>query len=107
MAAVSLYGYESVRPGSMRLARLKLDQPVVLAPGDRFVLRQPAPVATIGGGLVLDCYPEPRQRKSATLAWLEQISKSSLPEQLAIRIKRRGTAGIRVGASGSRSRTYD
>ena len=98
MAAVSMYGYESARPGSARLARLKLDEPVILAPGDRFVLRQPSPVATIGGGLVLDCYPEQRQRKSATRAWLEQISKGSLPEQLALRIKRRGTAGIRVAA---------
>ena len=79
MAAVSLYGYESARPGGTRLARLKLDEPMVLAPGDRFVLRQPAPVATIGGGCVLDCHPEPRQRKAATLAWLEQVEQSIPP----------------------------
>jgi len=98
MATIALYGYESARPGTARLARLKLDQPVVLAPGDRFVLRQPAPVATIGGGRVLDCHPEPRQRKSAILAWLEQIGRASLPEQLVLRVKRRGAAGIRLDA---------
>jgi selenocysteine-specific elongation factor len=98
MAHVSLYGYESVRPGTARMARLKLDQPVVLAPGDRFVLRQPAPVATIGGGRVLDCDPQPRQRKAATLAWLEQIGNASLPDQLVLRINRRRVAGIRLPA---------
>jgi selenocysteine-specific elongation factor len=80
------------------LVRLKLDQPIVLAPGDRFVLRQPAPVATIGGGRVLDCTPEPRQRKSVTLAFLEHLRHASIPEQLVLRVKRRGTTGIRVAA---------
>jgi selenocysteine-specific elongation factor len=94
MASVFAYGYETLRPGSSRLARLKLDHPVVLAPGDRFVLRQPAPVATIGGGRVLDCHPEPRLRKAAALAWLEQMRNAAIPNQLALRVKRRGTAGI-------------
>jgi len=98
MARVSLYGYESVRPGSSRLARLKLDELVVLVPGDRFALRQSAPVATIGGGRVLDCYPETRQRKATTLAWLEQVSRATIPEQLVMRVKRRGAAGIRIHA---------
>ncbi len=69
MAGVSIYGYESLQPGAHGMVRLKLDEPVVLAPGDRFVLRHPAPVATIGGGRVLDCHPQPR-RKAETLAWL-------------------------------------
>ena len=98
MATVSLYGYESVGPGSTRLARLKLDQPVVLAPGDRFVLRQPAPVATIGGGRVLDCHPLPRQRKAVALAWLEEVRNAAIPQHLVLRVKRRGTAGIRMQA---------
>ena len=96
MATASVYGYEDVRPGTTALMRIKLDQPVVLSPGDRFVLRQPSPVATIGGGRVLDCTPEPRQRKSATLAFLEQLRRASIPEQLVLLVKRRGTAGIRL-----------
>ena len=42
MASVSLYGYEAVQPGTVRLMRLKLAEPIVLVPGDRFVLRQPS-----------------------------------------------------------------
>jgi selenocysteine-specific elongation factor len=96
MATVSVYGYEDIRPGTTALMRLKLDKPIVLAPGDRFVLRQPAPVATIGGGRILDCTPEPRQRKSATLAFLEHLRHASIPEQLVLRVKCRGTAGIHI-----------
>jgi selenocysteine-specific elongation factor len=98
MARVSLYGYESVRPGSHRMARLKLDVPVVAAAGDRFVLRQSAPVATIGGGRVLDCHPEARRRKAATFAWLQRVSTGSIADQLLMRVVRRGAAGIRVRA---------
>jgi selenocysteine-specific elongation factor len=98
MARVSLYGNESLRPGDARLARVKLDEPVILLPGDRFVLRQPTPVATIGGGRVLDCHPASRQRKSETAAWLEQAGRAAIPEQLVMRVKRRAAAGIRVAA---------
>ena len=96
MATASVYGYEDVRPGTTALMRLKLDEAIVLAPGDRFVLRQPAPVATIGGGRILDCAPELHQRKSATRAFLEQLRPASIPEQLVGRVMRRGTAGIRL-----------
>ncbi len=98
MAGVSIYGYEAVHPGTARIVRLKLDEPIVLAPGDRFVLRHPAPVATIGGGRVLDCHPEPRRRKMETLAWLEQLNRAPVARQLTLRVMRRGVAGIRPDA---------
>jgi selenocysteine-specific elongation factor len=98
MGTVSLYGYESAQPGSAGLARLNLAGPVILVPGDRFVLRQPAPVATIGGGRVLDAHPEPRLRKAQALAWLEQLRTASLPQQLVLRVRRRSTAGLRIDA---------
>lgn len=98
MASVSLYGYESARAGSTRLARLTLARPVGLVPGDRFVLRQPAPVATIGGGRVLDAHPETRQRKADALAWLEKLRSAPLPQQLVLRVTRRNTAGLHIDA---------
>jgi selenocysteine-specific elongation factor len=54
MASVSLYGYEAAQPGTLRLMRLRLAEPIVLVPGDRFVLRQPSSAGTVGGGRVLD-----------------------------------------------------
>ncbi len=98
MATVSLYGYEAVQPGSSRLMRLRLAEPIVLAPGDRFVLRQPSPAGTIGGGRVLDAHPLPRQRKSATQGWLEQLRAASPAAQLSIRVSRRNAGGITLDA---------
>ena len=94
MASVSLYGNEAVKPGSTRLMRLKLASPIVLAPGDRFVLRQPLPAGTIGGGRVLDAHPLQSERRVTTLAWLEKLVHASPAEALALRVRRRGTMGI-------------
>ncbi|MEP6540483.1 MAG: selenocysteine-specific translation elongation factor, partial [Bryobacteraceae bacterium] len=43
--------------GSPRFARLRLREPVLLLPGDRFIVRMFSPVVTIGGGVVLDIAP--------------------------------------------------
>ena len=96
MAAVSLYGNEAVKPGSTKLMRLKLASPIVLAPGDRFVLRQSLPAGTIGGGRVLDAHPSQSERRSTTSLWLEKLVHASPAEALALRVRRRGTMGIAV-----------
>ncbi len=94
LATSSLYGYDSAEPGTHRFMRLRLHKPVVLVPGDRFVLRQSSPPATIGGGRVLDVRPLPNLRKGKCLAWLETLKHASLEEQLRLRVSRRGTAGL-------------
>jgi selenocysteine-specific elongation factor len=96
MATMSMFGYESVRPGSTRIMRIKLEKPIVLLPGDRFVLRQASPAMTIGGGRVLDAHPEIRQRKALTSQWLTELAGASLDKQLLLRVARRGTAGARL-----------
>jgi selenocysteine-specific elongation factor len=93
-ATSSLYGYESAEPGAQRFMRLRLHKPVVLIPGDRFVLRQSSPAATIGGGRVLDARPLPNLRTGKCLTWLEALKHASLEEQLRLRVARRGTAGL-------------
>jgi len=94
IASVSLYGYHAAEPGSSRLMRLNLQKPVVLVPGDRFVLRQCSPAATIGGGRVLDAQPLVDLRKAKCLTWLETLKDASIEEQLLLRIARRGTSGL-------------
>jgi selenocysteine-specific elongation factor len=95
VATVSLYAYNAVEPGEPRLLRLKLSEPVVLVPGDRFVLRQASPASTIGGGRILDAHPIPNLRKAKCLAWLQQLQNAPVAQQLLMRIDRRGHAGIR------------
>ena len=94
MSMVSLYGYRPVEANSSRLARLRLTRPIVLLPGDRFVLRHGSPITTIGGGVVLDVHPLQRLKKVRTQQWLQEILAANAEEQLALRVARRGTAGI-------------
>ncbi len=93
-ATVSLYSYDAVEPGSHRFMRLRLHKPVVLVPGDHFVLRQSSPPATIGGGRVLDAQPLPNLRKGKCLTWLEALKHAGLEEQLRLRVERRGITGL-------------
>jgi selenocysteine-specific elongation factor len=96
LATVSLYGYEAAEPGTRRLMRLRLQQSIVLVPGDHFVLRQCSPASTIGGGRVLDAHPLPNLRKAKYLTWLERFKDASPEEQLLLRVARRGIAGLTV-----------
>jgi selenocysteine-specific elongation factor len=96
LATVSLYGHEAAEPGTRRLMRLKLQQPIMLVPGDHFVLRQCSPASTIGGGRLLDAHPLPNLRKAKCLAWLERFKNASLEEQVLLRVARRGIVGLTV-----------
>lgn len=98
LATVSLYGYHSATPGTSRLMRLSLSQPVVLLPGDRFVLRQCSPAMTIGGGRVVDAHPLSHLRKAKCLDWLEEIKDASVERQLQLRVARRYTEGLSLHA---------
>jgi selenocysteine-specific elongation factor len=99
VATVSLYeGYQPVKPGETRLMRMRLDRPVVLLPGDRFVLRQSSPAMTIGGGRILDTRPLSNLRKAACLNWLLDLKDAPLEQQFVLRIARRGTAGLSLNA---------
>jgi selenocysteine-specific elongation factor len=98
MAAVSLYGHRTLKPDSTGVVRLRLSKPLVLLPADRFVLRHGSPITTIGGGRVLDAHPVERQSKGKTQVWLEELRNAAPNEQLALRIARRGTAGMTIDA---------
>ena len=92
VAAITLHGSKQLLPGAHAFARLKLPQPALLLPGDRFIIRHFSPVITIGGGVVLDPAPIPRMPELETLL---QILDSGTPEEiLTARIARRGHAGI-------------
>jgi len=98
IAEVGLLGGKKLNPGQSMLARLKLDDPVMLLPGDRFIVRQFSPVITIGGGLVLDA-SEPARRTKAEerLAFLQTLEASTEAETLVARVRRHGATGLSTG----------
>ena len=64
-AQVVLLDRPALGPGESALVQLRLQSPVLLLPGDPFVLRSYSPQATVGGGTVLDPNPPRRRRRSA------------------------------------------
>jgi selenocysteine-specific elongation factor len=97
IAEVRLYGAKELRPGDEAYAQLRFAEPMLLLPGDRFIVRRFSPVVTIGGGVVLDASPAARrQRADETVAFLK-IMRDGSPEQiLAARVARRGAIGLRL-----------
>jgi selenocysteine-specific elongation factor len=76
-ARVRVIGGRELAPGRTdQPVQLRLARPTVLAAGDRFILRQPSPAATIGGGRVLDPHPPGRQRRfrEATLGRFQALA---------------------------------
>lgn len=60
---VRLLGVQTLAPGQTGWAQLVLDRPAVVAKYDGFILRQPSPSLTIGGGMVVDPTPARRHRR--------------------------------------------
>ncbi len=97
IAEVSLLGVKVLQTGESVIERLRLEDPQLLLPGDRFIIRQFSPVITIGGGRVLDAAEEPRRTKAAErLAFLQSIANGGAEESLAMRVVRRGDNGLSV-----------
>jgi selenocysteine-specific elongation factor len=94
IATVVLHGKKQVAPGEQAFAQLRLAQPALLLPGDRFILRQFSPVVTIGGGMVLDAAPVQKMPLAARLQFLEVQFGSDAKASLRARIARRAEQGL-------------
>jgi selenocysteine-specific elongation factor len=93
VAKVVLYESKEVKPGQSALAQLRLQEPTPLFPGDRFILRQFSPVATIGGGVVLENQPQ-RLPKTAYREWLTTLADGSRASALHARVVARAERGL-------------
>jgi selenocysteine-specific elongation factor len=83
IADVVLIASNELAPGQSALAQLRLDQPVLLLPGDRFILRQFSPVVTIGGGTALDVQALRHKRADPSVApFLETLERGNREEIL-------------------------
>jgi selenocysteine-specific elongation factor len=61
MGRASLFASKELKPGEDGFARFKFDYPLVVKSFDRFIIRNPSPLRTMGGGLILRSHP-PRKR---------------------------------------------
>ena len=100
IAEVALFGGKRLQPGESGFAQLRFRDPLLVLPGDRFIIRQFSPVVTIGGGTVIDAAPPVKGvPPDQTMRFLETVSRGSPAEVLAARVARRGKRGLTVPAA--------
>jgi len=63
-AQVILLDRDLLKPGESAPVQLRLKNPVLLSPGDSYILRASTPATTVAGGIVLDPFPPRRRRRS-------------------------------------------
>ncbi|HVO98799.1 MAG TPA: selenocysteine-specific translation elongation factor [Bryobacteraceae bacterium] len=73
-----LASLDPMKPGSRAHVRFLLREPLLILPGDRFIVRMFSPVVTIGGGIVLDADPPRRVRRAQLDRRLGEIEKQGL-----------------------------
>jgi selenocysteine-specific elongation factor len=105
---IVLLDAERLEPGASGLAQIRLDEAIVTAPGDRFIVRLESPAWTLGGGVILEeskhrlkrfkaFVVEELSRQATSLASPRDLLESVLrraadrlhsPAELAVEIKR-------------------
>jgi selenocysteine-specific elongation factor len=62
IATVFMLEGDRALSGERKLVQIQLNQPIVAAPIDRFILRSLSPVQTIGGGFIIEALPQKLRR---------------------------------------------
>jgi selenocysteine-specific elongation factor len=107
IAQAELYNAKEIKPGETAFVRLSVTDPMLLLPGDRFILRQFSPVVTIGGGVVLDAAPIFRPKEVRKINRVSLAPANAFSESLKVfeaferrgailtnRVARRGKRGL-------------
>jgi selenocysteine-specific elongation factor len=93
-ARIDRLSRSSLAPGESAAAQISLSEPMQLFPGDRVVLRRPAPVNTFAGGIVLDAQLRRwRRRDRAGLEAVPSSRKGAWPDLLGWWIDQAGLEG--------------
>ena len=84
-ARARVLGVEQIEPGQAGWLQLRLQQPIVAAAGDHYILRQPSPSITLGGGVVLNAQPRRRWRRfdPIVLAQLAVLARGA-PDEVVL-----------------------
>jgi selenocysteine-specific elongation factor len=104
IATVVLYGKKQIDPGETAFAQLRLADPTLLLPGDRFIIRKFSPVITIGGGVVVENAPAAKVRDVASYtAYLASLAGESRFDALRARVVLAGAHGLGLAEAVART----
>ena len=82
MAEVALFDRTGLSAAEDCFAQFRLRQPVLVLPGDPFIIRQSSPLITIGGGTALDPLPRRPRARESRREYLQAVECNNKPEIL-------------------------
>jgi len=102
-AHLRLLGSREVAPGEEAWVQLRLERHIPVVKGDHFIIRQPSPSQTIGGGVVVDPLPRRRHRRfrAELLKRLETLAHGTPEDLLRDTLDRLGPVQVKVLAGQS------
>ncbi len=86
---------EQMTPGDEAVVQLRLEAPLAVLAGDRFVVRALSPVRSIGGGVILHPAPPKRRRfQPETTALLSGLDSLAPSEAIRFHAREAGVRGV-------------
>ncbi len=91
-----LLGTRKLEPGEEGWVQLRLEARIPVVKGDHFIIRQPSPSVTIGGGVVVDPLPRRRHRRfrPELISRLETLLAGTPEDLLLAELDRRGPLAV-------------
>jgi selenocysteine-specific elongation factor len=83
-AKASLLDHQEVEPGGTAWVQLRLADEVAVAKGDLFVVRQPSPSVTLGGGTIVEPHPRRHRRFQASILERLAVLERGTPEEIVV-----------------------
>ena len=91
LAKVVLLDRDALAAGEECYAQLRLEEPMALRRGDRFIIRFYSPIITVGGGLVLDTLPLKHKRmREDVLSDIDVLANGSISDIIVMKSGERG-----------------
>ncbi len=95
IARIVVYDRDIVKAGDSCYCQFRLEDPVVVLSGDRYIIRRFSPLETMGGGEILDPYPVKR-KKGHAIDDLILLESGSIKEKIEVKVKTSGLDGFSV-----------
>ncbi len=97
MGRVHLLDREELKPGEEAFCQVRLEQPLAVMAGDRYVMRSYSPVTTIAGGIIVHPHPGRHKRnRPEIIAELETLRQGGPEERILVHARLAGVQGLKA-----------
>ena len=94
-ARLILLDRQALEPGQEAFVQFSFSEPIVVLPGDRYILRGSYAIQTLGGGTVLDIAPRRHKRESEGLGRVSHLLREgTLREKAEYHMEKGGYKGV-------------